>query len=369
MQETPRFLITRLSALGDCLVTLPVACALRDHFPHARIVWLCQHENAPLLRAHDDIDEVITVSRRWFRNPKETFNLINRLRRERFTTVFDPQSLTKSSVAGLLTGCCKRFGLGAPWGRELAPWLNTKNITVDRDSHVVDRFLALLRPLGIYRPAVNFRIPMTREALAAAKTFVESQELTRGYAVINPGAGWASRRWSTARYAEVARELDHDWGVRSVVVWHGNDELQWAHDIVARSGTSAIMAPPTTLFELAALMQSAAMFVGSDCGPMHLAAAMGTPSISLHGTTRPEHSGPYGESHIRLQMRYHGGSSRVRRKANNDAMLEIQVAHVVEAASTILSRRLHSNAAIVQQRPIVESPGDPFCNAPMELQH
>ena len=335
----PRFLITRLSALGDCLVTLPVACCLRDHFPLARIVWLTQQENAPLLRAHADIDDVITVNRRWFRRPLEVMRLRDRLQSERFTTVIDPQSLSKSSSAGWLSGCKERIGLSAPAGREIAPLLNTINVPVKEDSHVVDRFLALLRPLGIDRPDINFRVPVHAAAHEKMQTFIQQNHLSDGFIVINPGAGWKSRQWSIERYGQVASELHQQFGLRTVVPWYGELELQWARDVSSHSRKAALIAEPLDLFGLSALMHHARLFIGSDCGPMHLAAAVGTPCVSLHGTTRPENSGPYGKHHHSLQMYYHSGSSRVRRTANNEAMLAIQVSHVVDAARKILVRK------------------------------
>jgi ADP-heptose:LPS heptosyltransferase len=91
------------------------------------------------------------------------------------------------------------------------------------------------------------------------------------------------------------------------------------------------------------------MYLGSDTGPMHLAAAVGTSCIGLFGTTRPEESGPYGQQHICLQARYQSGSARQRRRADNDAMREITAESVCDACDSLLSqaptRYRHSDAA------------------------
>lgn len=342
-----RFLITRLSALGDCLVTLPLACALRDHFPSSRIVWLTQNENARLLRPHKDIDEVLTVSRRWFRNPREILRLRSRLQAERFTTVFDPQSLSKSSGAAWLTSCSERIGLSAPVGREIAPFINTVNVSMKEESHVVDRFLALLRPLGIDRPEVSFRIPVIPESEHKIAVYVEKENLEKGYAVILPYAGWRSRQWSMERYGQVASNLYGQFGVKTVVPWYGDFELRCAREVALHSGGAAIVAEPLDIFDLTSLLRNARLVIGSDCGPMHLAASVGAPCVSLHGTTRPENSGPYGPQNVCLQMYYHGGNSRARRTANNAAMLAIQVSHVMEAATGILEKQLVSSDKVV----------------------
>lgn len=326
--------------MGDCLVTLPLACALRDHFPSSRIVWLTQNENARLLRVHQDIDEVLTVPRRWFRNPREISRLRTRLQSEEFTTVFDPQSLSKSSSAAWLSNCNERIGLSSPIGREIAPLLNTVNVSMEQGSHVVDRFLALLRPLGIDQPRVSFRTPVQPESEHKIAAFVEQEDLQNGYAVILPYAGWKSRQWSMERYGQVASNLYGNFGVKTILPWYGDFELKCAKEVASFSSEGAIVAEPLDIFDLTSLMRNARLVIGSDCGPMHLAASVGTPCVSLHGTTRPENSGPYGTQNIWLQMYYHAGSSRTRRTANNAAMLAIQVSHAMEAASKILDDQI-----------------------------
>jgi ADP-heptose:LPS heptosyltransferase len=111
-----------------------------------------------------------------------------------------------------------------------------------------------------------------------------------------------------------------------------------AERIVEFGARHAQLAPPTTMRELAALCRRATLFVGSDTGPMHLAAAVGTPTISLHGPSRAEWCGAYGPHNIRLQVHYQGGSSLERRKADNSAMREITVKMVAAACEQLLGQ-------------------------------
>ena len=96
--------------------------------------------------------------------------------------------------------------------------------------------------------------------------------------------------------------------------------------------------------ELTALLRSANLYLGSDTGPMHLAAAVGTRCVGLFGSTRPEDSGPYGEGHICLQAWYQSGTCRKRRKASNDAMRAITVEETCRACERILLRNTSSAA-------------------------
>ena len=333
-----------MSAVGDTITTLPLLCALRDHFPTAHITWIVEKRASAVLKGHQDIDQLIVLDRLWLTSPSKLWKVRQQLRALRIEIAFDPQSRTKSAAACWLSGAPVRIGCGGKHGTELSPYLNNQLIKTEKP-HVVDRTLALLGPLGIESPNVSFRIPIDGVSRDTSLSFVEHSHLTCGFAVINPGAGWDSRLWPMRRYARVARHLGSERGLPTVVVWAGDRELAWAKEIVAGSGGHAVLAPKTSMIELGALLQTARMYIGSDTGPMHMAAAVGTPCVSLHGTTRSQDSGAYGTQHIAIQKRYDSGSSRHRRSTGNEAMRLIVVEHVTEACDTILQRQTKSNAA------------------------
>ena len=129
-------------------------------------------------------------------------------------------------------------------------------------------------------------------------------------------------------------------GLPSIAVWGGHDELPLAETIVATSHGHARLAPPTSMTQLGALCRRAAMLVGSDTGPLHLAVAVDTPTISLHGPSRAEWCGAYGPHNLRLQVRYEAGSAKERRRANDSAMRAITVDIVAAACDKLLA--LHS---------------------------
>ncbi len=235
-------------------------------------------------------------------------------------------------------------GIGRPNStREINPWLQTE-LVHSRATHRVDRYLELLRPLGIEQPRVEFGLPVPANAQALAADFVTRAELHGGFAALNPGAGWDSKRWPTERFADVARHLAH-LGLKSVVTWGGQLERDYAEFIVAQSRGTAILAPSTSLLELAALLQKARLFVGSDTGPLHLAAALGTPCIALFGASLAAACGPYGSGHIALQSALDESPGRKRPGARNWAMREISIAAVNSACERLLDLRQKSLAA------------------------
>lgn len=329
-QQTSRILISRLSAIGDCVLTTPMLCALRDYFPKAHIAWVTERGPATLLDGHPAIDELVVVSKRWMKSPTEVSKLRSKLRAGCFDIAIDPQGLTKSSLISWLSGAKRRLGFCKPRGRELSRWLNTELVTPTRE-HLVDAQLELLKPLGIESPQVRFDLPVNSDIERKVDTMIHAAHMGCDFVALNPGAGWDSKLWSAYRYGRVARCLGERHQVPSFVLWSGERERVWAEQIVACSGGRAVLAPATTLPELASVLRRARLFVGSDTGPLHIAAAVGTPCVGLFGSTRPQDSGAYGPQHIHVQKTFQDGSSRARRRAENDAMMEIDVDGVVEA--------------------------------------
>jgi lipopolysaccharide heptosyltransferase I len=320
---------------------LPLIAALRREYPEAHIAWITQPGPASLLADHPLLDEVITVDKNWYRSAKTILQLQATLRDHRFDLTIDPQSLTKSSVLALLSGAKQRIGFSRGQGREISPWLNSVCVKPGA-THVVERYLELLRPLGIDAPAVEFQLGVNPAAVSGVAHHCREFDFPT-YAVINPGAGWDSKRWPHENYSHVARSLVQR-GLGCVVLWAGPRELAWAERIVEMSGRGVHLAPATTLPELAAWCREAQLFVGSDTGPLHLAAALGTPCVALFGPTRPSVCGPYGTGHQTLQAYYQGGSSRQRRGADNRAMREIQVESVIDACHRVLGSATGSAA-------------------------
>ena len=341
-QRAPRILITRLSAIGDCIHTMPLVGVLRRRFPDAFIAWATQRVPATLLRDYPGLDEILVVPRDWMKSWTEVRRLRRQLRERQFDMAIDPQSLTKSAALGWLSGAELRVGFAAPQGRELSPWLNNR-IVQPQCSHVVDRYLELLRPIvgSIQRTA---RFELSRRPQATISEFVRKLELRR-FAVINPGAGWDSKLWLPDRFGQVACHLGQVHRLRTVVVWAGDRERQAAEEIARHAKGFARLAPETDLPELADLLQQATLCVSGDTGPLHLAAAVGTACVGLYGSTQPEICGPYGKQHGTVQAYYQDGTSRQRRRAQNDAMQAIEAAHVMQRCDEVLARLRQAEAA------------------------
>lgn len=332
-----RVLIFRLSAIGDCVHGLPVACALRDYDPTLEIGWVVEGRTAEILRGHRSIDKVINIPRGWYKSWATMTEARQAVRQFEPDVTIDLQGLTKSAALAACSGAKTRVGFSGTEGRELSAWFNNLKMPATA-THVVDKNLELLTLLGIVPHAARFDLVIETAHTTKIHHWAGEQHLSKGFVVLNPGAGWASKRWPVERFSAVARKLHERCGLHSVVAWAPGDEKNWAEQIVAESLGAALLAPPTTLLELTALCREAKLFISGDTGPLHLAAAVDTPCVALFGASDAQRNGPYGHQHRALQPVKLEGPSRMRRNADNAAVSAISVDHVVGAACSILEK-------------------------------
>ena len=338
-QRTPRILLVRLSAIGDVIHAMPAACALRERFPNAFLAWAVQQRAGELIEGHPAIDQRIVLPHGWLRSPAGVWQLRKQLKNLAFDTAIDAQGLTKSAAVAWLSGAKRRIGMGGRWGREISRWLN--NELVDTDGlHAIERGLKLLEPLGISSPAVRFEVPAAAADQNAAAEIVHRLGLEDGFVLVASGAGWPSKLWPADRYAAVAAWLGRRWNLPSLLIWGNEAERARAEQIIAAAEGHARLCPKITLRQLAAVARRARFAIGSDTGPLHLAAAAGAPCIGLYGPWPADKHGPYGPQHINLQKMCMEGTTHQRRHAPSIYMEAIDVALVCEACERMMSRRI-----------------------------
>ena len=117
-----------MSAIGDTVLTLPVACAIRKRYPKAYIAWAVERTASPMVLGHSCVDEVIVLERGWFSSPREWWKLRKRLRPLKIDVAIDCQSMTKTALAAWLSGAKMRIGCRGQHGRELSPVFNNYRI-------------------------------------------------------------------------------------------------------------------------------------------------------------------------------------------------------------------------------------------------
>jgi lipopolysaccharide heptosyltransferase I len=298
-----RILLVRLGALGDIVHAIPVAAALRRAFRGARIDWLVSAKHREILDLVPIIDRRLVINDRvGATGGTSLIQAIGELRRAQYDVAIDLQGLLKSAVLARASGAPRVIGFASSYVRErLARLFYTD--TYDPGStgvhhssgtrHIIDINLGLLAPLGLTMATAEF--PIEHVDSEAARTVIER---TGGrYALLNPGAAWPNKRWPPARFGIVARTLREKHGLTSAVLW-GPREEPLAQEVIAASNGAAVLAPKTTIADVVALARGAALMVSGDTGPTHIAAAVGTPLVSLFGPTRPQRNGPWSPGDI-----------------------------------------------------------------------
>jgi lipopolysaccharide heptosyltransferase I len=303
--------LVKLSALGDVVHATPVVEALAEAFPAARLTWVVERRAAALLHDHPRLAEVVTIDTRAWRGVRapaaalavaRTLRALRqRLRAARFDVALDLQGLLKSGVVTAATGAPVRIGFAAGFRRErLSGLFTNRHVTPPGSArHVVEQYLALLEPLGVAPARVTFRLPAREAAEGRVEEFfAESGLKPHGRVVVlNPGAGKPAKRWPVERFVDLAARLSGEASARVLVLW-GPGEQHAAQAIAQAPG--AVLAPPTDLDTLIAMMRRASLVVAADTGPLHVAAAVGTPCVGLYGPTSAARNGPYGTGHRTL---------------------------------------------------------------------
>ncbi len=204
--------------------------------------------------------------------------------------------------------------------------------------HVIYKNLHLLRVIGVDTERVVFPFVDVESPVANG---VRSAEGGGPFALLNPGAAWPNKRWPADRFGEVATFLREVRGLRSVVLWGPGDEAL-AASVVRASNGAAKEAPATGIADLVALSRAATLCVSGDTGPVHLAAAVGTPVVAIFGPTDPDRNGPWAPDDVVIG-RYGSCRCHYKRQCRNSrwCLEDVTVPEVTAA----IQRRLGSGGA------------------------
>ena len=274
------FLLVRLGALGDIVHAMPVVAALRAAHPDARIGWLVHPRFAPLLEVVAGLDAIHPLDRR---SGAATLSAVRRLR---YDVCLDLQGLLKSAAVARLSGARRVIGFARPWLREPAAALAYSETGGRGDGHVIAKNLSLLAMVGIDAPPIHFELRLPETPVVPCTREILGLPPDEPFAVINPGAAWPNKRWPAERFGALARQMLERHALTSAVLW-GPDEATLAAAVARASGGAALMV------EMLTLARAARIVVSGDTGPLHLAAAAGTPVVGLYGPTPPERNGPW----------------------------------------------------------------------------
>ena len=298
-------LVLRLGAMGDILRTVPAVRLLRRRLPEATFGWVLDAGWEILLRDHPDIDITIPLPRKewdaaatsplgWPSLLGHVLRFRKRVARFDADLALDFHGNLRSGWIGRWSGAKMRLGYSGHQQKEGNHWFTTHRVpSGDRRTPRVERNLDLIEALGIARaplPDGGLALPVSGREEAARIV----RELPQRFAMLSPSvsAKQAGKKPPAGLLAAAVDRL-HERGLPTLVVW-GPGEQDDAREVLAAGESAAILAPPTSLPVLAALIERAACFVSGDTGPMHLACALNCPVLAFYGPTDPVVNRPWG---------------------------------------------------------------------------
>jgi heptosyltransferase I len=286
--------IVMLSAIGDAVHVLPVANALRRHWPTARITWVIQPVPHVLVRDHPAIDRFLVFHRRRGLAAWESFReLALQYPQRPFDLVLGLQVYLK---AGILTGLAParvKLGFDRERARDLN-WLFTgERIPFEGQHHVQDQYLEFLTHLGVDPHPVTWGIELTPGERTAQSRFFA--ELGRPACAVVAGTSKRAKNWSAEGYARVLEALESDFGLRPVLVGGPSPiEREIADRALAETrATTVVDALGDDLRRLLWILDGSALTISPDTGPLHISRALETPVVGLYGYTNPKRTGPW----------------------------------------------------------------------------
>lgn len=286
LPDIEKILIIRADGIGDMLNATPAISLLRENYYSAEITVLARPLNAPVLQGNPDVDRVIIFDRY---GDHEGFikkiKLYNTIRCEKFDLVVAFHTATFPHFISFISGAPNRLG------RYQKGFRNTLTHTWrgkyrKGETHEVDRNLDLVKLICEGEGKRNLVFNLMPDEIVNADELLDSWKLTEETFLIgiHPGGSSFDKRWPEENYAELADGLANDYDA-SILLLRGPDEAKLTHNIQDKMQSHCTVYAPKTIRELGALLSRCNLVVCNDSGPMHLAAALGVPTVAIFGPT------------------------------------------------------------------------------------
>jgi lipopolysaccharide heptosyltransferase II len=339
-------LIIRTAYIGDVIMTLPVCKPLKTKYPDARVTFLTCSKAESALRGNPYIDEILTYDAFWFypQDRKKSFNeyrtFLKKLRSKRYDMVIEARADMRDIIfiASMSRSRCRiSYGVGG------GGYLLTDIVPYERLKHKVDYHLDIVKYLGCPVDDLEWDIYLTeneekevREALAA-----KGIDFGKSLVAIHPGGRKELKSWSAEGYADIADRLIEDFD--ATVVFTGSpDEAFLSKRIQGMmNNKSYMLAGSVSLRGLTSVLRMCDLFICNDTSPLHIASAIGTPTVAVFGPSKSIETGPYGNIHRVVEndypCRYGCDENTCRHDVYNECMTTITPDKVYSAASEIFN--------------------------------
>ncbi|MBD3410853.1 MAG: glycosyltransferase [Ignavibacteriales bacterium] len=284
--DVKKICIIKPRGIGDIVLSTILLDNLAAAFPDAEIHYFVEKFARDAVEDLPLVEKAITTKRK-----ESSFAMAKKLRAERYDLIIDSWSNPRSAQAVFLSGARYRVGYayrGRRYAYNLPVWHRR-----ERKSHAAESNLPLLRFLDLptISKRVHYNVP-DRQLEEARRFIAKKFPNATTVAGVAPAGGWASKRCDKEKWAEFGAALVERLDASIVVVWGPGDEEDAEH-IERALGDRATRIPKTTVKEMSAYLAACDVVLANDSGPMHIAAAVGVPTLGVFGPTNPEAHGPY----------------------------------------------------------------------------
>ncbi|OPY90338.1 MAG: Lipopolysaccharide core heptosyltransferase RfaQ [Syntrophus sp. PtaU1.Bin208] len=308
---SPRILVIKLRYLGDVLLTTPVFEALRVRYPDAFIAAVVNRGTEDMLSGNPAIDKIFKVERdsRPLKDLQKQLSLIREIRNFKFDVVLELTHNSRAAILAFLSGAKKRLGYKPKKKKGFRrTLLLTDLVTVGKKLHVIDRHLEMAKSLGCSFLPTKPALYWSPQDQNACEDILKSNGVSGDlpYVVVHPSSTAIHKVWSAEGYAALCDYLAEKKAIRTILIC-GKDEAEFRLngkicDLAKRPPLN--LGGKLSLKQTAALLSKALLFIGIDSGPMHMAAAVGTPVLAIFGPSRPWRWGPWGEGQVVVQKNW-----------------------------------------------------------------
>ena len=319
-------LAIRLARFGDVVLLLPALTSLKSNNPTSRLTLLTDHRLAPLAEMCPAIDDVIPVDRIAMRDGsrlaslKSMWDVVREVRRRRFDLVIDFHGFRETNLLALLSGSPKRMGMKRFDQSSLTFCFNLPSVLEDKNIHVAEMFMKVAGRFGLERAPSSPAMVVPE----SSQQWLNTALGPRPYAALYVDAPTSKRIWPPESFARVTDHLAGRCGLEVVLISgpEGDPLLKKIQD-ASGSKDHIRTFSSLTISQLAAVVQSAQIWISNDTGPMHLGPILGVPTLGLFSIGLPQHFRPTGAHDCFLIA---------------DPIERISVSEVVQSVDKLLSK-------------------------------
>ena len=337
LPSSPSILIILMGSLGDVARGLCLVSHIKASLPQSRLTWIVEPKWSELVRLNNQVDRMIIFKRAW--RVSAVWQLFKDLRQEPFDITLDLQRILKSGFFGMLSGARRRIGFHRRNAKEFNWIFNNEHIAYFSDDlPKIRHYLKFTEYLGLPQPDnLDFGFSSLSVKDTAPGVIVN---LTKQFITVVLGTSWETKNWYYEGYLDLIRQILSGYNLKVVLVGDRTQQALSAKLIQTINSPDLLdLVGKTTLPELIALLKAAAAGVGPDSGPGHLAAAVGTPFVTLFGPTFAQRTAPYGCENLVVTASM--DCAPCYRKScpdrNKECMLNIKADAVMEKVSLALS--------------------------------